>query len=285
MSLWQDYQSKRTDAALTDDVSSAMYPVLFHWLIGVAERLGDPVRVAMVVKNKFRIDATIPRTKPHNYLDAPPAWRYASFIMSFADDTRLFFTVLDYLVQELLQTTDYPERLERILDDANHKYRVSKINGVRSINEYVSDNDLKLMEHLLSNSQVYASEFRDAFSKAYGIEKDKTGAAGEAFQSLESALKYYLGEDKRDNLGALLAWLRSNKNRWDYIGSSSGQNDAQEQFIELVNFVNKSYRKVKHGQASEKLVVDEKHAEVILRAVSLAIFQLENTIKLKKISS
>ncbi len=137
------------------------------------------------------------------------------------------------------------------------------------------------MGSALTGKNVYASEFQDAFSELYGTKPDYTAGTGEAFQSLESALKFYFGDDKGKNLGALLNWLSVNKNMWEYSVQSDGQIDAQEHFISLVDFVNKSFRKVKHGQADTKLKIDKKHAEVVIRTVAILIFELENTIKIK----
>ena len=135
------------------------------------------------------------------------------------------------------------------------------------------------MEHVLDSDQVYASEFYDGFTKIYGPNPDYTGGTSEAFQALESALKFHLGEDKGQNLGAILGWLKANSSKWTYVPASPGQDDAGEHFLGLINFVNKSYRKVKHGQPEAKLTVDAKQAETVLRAVALLIYELENTIE------
>jgi hypothetical protein len=282
MSLWQDYQKNRQDEVFIDGLTDSMRPAIFSWLMDIARhRISDPYRLAVEVKNMFRIDLSIPRTRPNNYLTAEPSYRFAQFLLNVADiDSRLFFTIIDYLVQNLLTRDTYPEKLEEILAQAGHKYAIHTIAGQKVLAERLPEE--KLMGHLLESSEIYASEFHDAFVELYGTNPDPTKATGEAFQALESALKFYLGEDKGDNLGAILGWLTNHRSEWSYATPSEGQDDAEEQFLSSVNFVNKSYRKTKHGQAKAKLKIERKHAEVILRSVALLVYQLENQVGLIK---
>ncbi len=174
----------------------------------------------------------------------------------------------------------HAKQLGDILDKAGHKYTVQEINGKFAVTERLPDKQRSLMNSVLHGSNVYSSEFYDGFVKLYGTQPDYTQAGLEFFQSLESALKFYLGNDKGENLGKILNWLETHPKKWRYMHSSDGQTDAEDQFIALINFVNKAFRNAKHGQPDKKLKISKEQAEVLIRSVSLAIFELENAIEL-----
>lgn len=283
MSLWQDYKQKRVDGILIEGVTRSMAPLLVDWLMEIANRhFFEPYQMAITIQNRLRINnVAVPRTRPNNYLEADDDYKFMAFLMGVAEqDGELFFVALDYLIQQI--PYGFSLKLARILDDAGHKYQVQSMGEEASIVERISEEDRALMGDILKSKKVYASEFQDAFKELYGQKPNYTNAAGEAFQAIESALKYYLGDDKGQNLGALAGWLRDNRKSWTYNSPSDEQVDAENHFLSLVDFVNKSYRKVKHGQAQEKLSVNKKHAAVILRVVSLLIFELENTIDIHR---
>jgi len=284
MSLWDEYQKGRIDEVLVEDLTSSMTPVMFRWLISVAEkRLYDPYQVAIEIKNMFRIDTAIPATRPDSYLPAEPKWRFAQFLLNVSyEDSRLFFTILDYLVQNHLNNANYAKQLGDILDKAGHKYTVKEINEKYVLTERLPDDQRHLMNTVLEGKNVYSSEFYDGFVKLYGTSPDYTQAGLEIFQALESALKFHLGDDKGKNLGEILNWLKTHPKGWSYKNPSDGQEDAEEQIISQIHFVNKAFRKTKHGQSDKKLIITKEHAEVLIRSVSLIIFELENTIELVK---
>lgn len=175
---------------------------------------------------------------------------------------------------------DHALSLKAILDNAGHKYSLKKDGQVFNIVQRISSEDLSLMEPAIEGKNVYASKFRDSFKELYGIKPDYTAAAGEAFQALESALKYWLGDDKGNNLGAILDWLKRNKTKWVYSAQSDAQTDAEHHFLSLIDYVNRSYRKTKHGQANKKLTIDKEPAEILIRIVAILLFELENAVKL-----
>jgi hypothetical protein len=283
VSLWEDYLAEQSDV-LMEGVPESLSDSIYSWLYSVAQGVAQPFTAAQQIKNKFRIDAAIPTRRRNNYLDPGAEWKLANFLMNVAyDNPSLFFVIADYMMVNGMIPSHLASSLRVILDDANHKYKVVEIAQGHSLVERVSQADLDLMSNVLGGKGIYASEFRDAFSKLYGTDPDYTSAAGEAFQSLESALKFYLGDDKGKNLGALLGWLSDHRDNWRYSVASDEQRDAEEHLIYLVDFVNKAYRKVKHGQADKKLTVEKKHAEVILRVVALLIFELENTIEIAQV--
>jgi hypothetical protein len=282
MSLWDEYQKGRIDDVLVEDLTSSMFPVLSRWLNSVAvKRLSDPYQVAAEIKNMFRVETPIPLTRPNNSIQAEPAYRFTQFILNISyGDSRLFFTILDYLVQNVINNDMYAKQLGDILDKAGHKYTVQEINGKFVVTERLPEDQKYLMDAVLNGSNVYSSEFYDGFVKLYGTNPDYTQAGLEIFQALESALKFYLGEDKGDNLGKILNWLETHPNEWIYKHPSDDQDDAEIQFTSQINFVNKAFRKTKHGQPDKKLTITKEHAEVLIRSVSLIIFELENTIEL-----
>lgn len=281
MSLWQQYQKQRQEALLIEDVPSSMSTSLYSWLYEVAKyRLSDPYQVAVEIRNKFRIGASIPSTRANSYGVAEPEFRFAQFLLNLGwSDPLLFFTVLDYLVQTYLTRDDRPVRLEKVLADAGHKYAVIETGGKYVLAERLPEEHKRLMDGLLQGTSVYSSEFYDAFLKIYGTTPNYTEGAGEAFQALESALKHWLGDDTGQNLGAIVAWMRNNPKKWTYEEPAEGQRDAEVHFVETADFVNQSYRAVKHGHADKKLTVSREQAEAMLRAVSLLIYELEHRIK------
>ncbi len=101
MSLWDEYQKGRTEEVLVEDLTSSMFPAIARWLNSVAtKRLYDPYQVAAEIKNMFRIETAIPTTRPNNYLAEEPAYMFSQFILNVSyEDSHLFFTILDYLVQ------------------------------------------------------------------------------------------------------------------------------------------------------------------------------------------
>jgi len=282
MSLYSDYKENKTTDVLVEEVNHSMYPILWDWVWSISKKFNDPYKLAARIKNMFKIEDSIPLRRPDSSAPAPNEYKLTKFLMNVTDDdSRLFFTIVDYLFVTYGKSIDlYPGVLEAILVDGGHKFTVQTVESVPTIVERLPTEQKQLMDHALEGSNVYSSEFRDAFIKLYGTNSNPSEATGEAFQALESALKFHIGDDKGQNLGALLAWLINNKHSWSYKFSSSSQDDAEEQFIANVNFVNKSYRKVKHGQAQEKLTVERAHAEVNIRVVGLLIFELENTIEL-----
>lgn len=283
MSLWEDYLAEQGDI-LMEGVPESLSDSIYSWLYSVAEGLSAPYKAAQQIKNKFRIDAAIPSRRPNNYLDPGAAWKFSNFLMNVAySNPGLFFVIVDYMLVNGMVAPHIANNLMSIFDDANHKYKVEKIAQGYSLVERVPQEDLDLMSNALGGKGVYSSEFRDAFSELYSTMPNYTAAAGEAFQALESALKYHLGDDKGKNLGALLGWLKDHRSEWNYRVASDEQHDAEEHFLSLVDFVNKAFRKVKHGQSDKKLTVEKEHAETILRVVALLIFELENTINITKI--
>ncbi len=281
MSLWQQYETSKIDDVLIQDVPPSMEDVIYTWLFVLATSLGDSETVAKDIKNKFRIDIEIPRHFDHNSQTPSPAWKLANFLLLLArSEPDLFFVIVDYMIHHGYMDNKKVLKLKKILDDAGHKYTVTEIGDKSSINERVSSAELSTMTNLLKGSNIYASEFQDAFKALYGPDPNYTASAGESFQALESALKFHLGEDKGDNLGRILNWLQTNKDKWEYIHQSDGQSDAQDHVISIIDFINKSYRKTKHGQADKKLIIEEEQAQVIIRATSLIIFELETSIKL-----
>jgi hypothetical protein len=282
MSLWKQYQKEHANDVLIEDVPESMQGTLHNWLTTMAEYVNNPYAYAQGLKNRFRIETSIPTRYANNYSDPPEQWMLARFLYSIAlSDSDLFFILIDYMLAKTDIISMHSESLESILDNAGHKYTVQRNDQVYTITERIPSQELKLMESALSGKNVYASEFRDAFKELYGTNPDYTASAGESFQALESALKFYFGEDKGKNLGEILNWLKNNMSAWSYAVAADGQTDAQEHFISLVDFVNKSYRKTKHGQANVKLTAKKEHSETILRAVALLIYELENTISAK----
>jgi hypothetical protein len=279
MSLWEQYQNEHADDVLIVDVPESMQDALLNWLYDMAKYVNNAHAYAQGIKNKFRISSTIPTRYANNYSDPPEYWMLARFLYNIAlSDSQLFFVLIDYMLANSAIRRMHAEPLGLLLDNAGHKYRVQKSHQIYTITERIPAEELKLMETALTGKNIYASEFRDAFKELYGTNPDHTASAGESFQALESALKFYFGEDKGKNLGAILDWLKKNMSAWSYSVAADGQIDAQEHFISLVDFVNKSYRKTKHGQANVKLAAEKEHAETILRVVALLIYELENTI-------
>ena len=279
MSLWQEFQRSNSTSTLVEEVTDSMFPVLYEWVSTAASSAGRQYQLATIIKNIFKISIPIPMKRPHNSIEAPDDYKLTQFLINIAvTDSKLFFTVVDYLIQTHGAFTRRATSLEIILNDAGHKYKVLKIDDKYTIMERLPSEQERLMDGILGGQEVYASEFRDAFTKLYGTSSNPTEATSESFQSLESALKFHLGDDKGKNLGAILDWLKNNRDKWTYALPSSGQSDADEAFIANIDFVNKSFRKVKHGQATEKLTVAREHAETNIRTVALIIYELESTI-------
>lgn len=193
MSLWQEFEQNRSHDVLVEEVPSSMYPVLSSWLVSVTDYIDDPYRLAVNLKNIFHIDLAIPNTRPNNYLEAPDHYKLTKFLLDVAlNDAKLFFTMIVFLLQTNGLFKNFASQLEEVLYNGGHKYSVQTINGSSSIVERLPTEQKQLMDGILNGQQVYASEFRDA--------------TGEAFQALESALKFYFGEDKGKNLGSLKSW-------------------------------------------------------------------------------
>lgn len=281
-SLYAKHVASHINDVLLNDVPSSMYPLLHSWIAGVAEDVDDCIQLALNIKNKFRIEANIPRTRPNSYLDASPEYRLTAFLMNVGSSEPIeFFTILDYLLQSNASFRYAANGLAYILESAGHMYEVRRTEkGVPYIAERLNAADSELVEQIITQENTYSSEFNDAFIKLYGASPDYTGSALESFQSLESCLKKFIGSDKGNNLGAILSWLRSNRGKWSYVSASSGQTNAEECFLAEVDFVNQSFRKIKHGQEDEKLTITKEHAEVVFRTTGLLLRQLESTIKL-----
>lgn len=281
MGLFQAYQEEHGDDVLISGVTGSMLPAIATWLNESLGYINEPYAQAVHIKNKFRLDFEIPRTPPNNYLEMSDFKKLVSFLYILAvNDAEKFFIVMDYMFQKYGSLPHYAEGFEAILADAGHEFTVQQVTNRAEIVERLPKEEMDMMKPALNKDTVYSSEFRDAFTALYGTNPDPTKAAGEAFQAVESALKKFLGDNKGDNLGAIYGWLRDHRSGWQYNTPSNGQDDAEEHFLSLVNFMNKSYRKTKHGHADEKLTISKKHAEVILRCTALIIHELENTIEL-----
>jgi hypothetical protein len=235
-----------------------------------------PNQFLLAAKRELRIDLEIPSDYRYEAVNC------SLFMQQLARrDSELFFALVDYLFAKSVGVGFSEASIfMTILDEANHKYTVYEVDGRHQLCERLPKEHAHMIRSLLDHKVVYKSEFTDAFSKIYGRDPNFTDGTGEAFQALESALKFHLGEDKGQNLGALLGWLEHNPTGWDYKCPSAGQTNAEAHFIANVDFVNRAFRAVKHGQVSEKLTVPKLQAEAVLRAVSLSIFELENCIKL-----
>lgn len=282
MGLYEEYKKNHADDVLISEISESMYPAIFAWLNQSMLYVDNPYEQAVHIKNKFRIKLDIPRTPPNNYLELSDLNKLIYFLMRIArSDSRLFFIIIDYMFAKYSALARVAgKKFDSLLRDAGHKYTVRKTDDIAQIVERVPEEEIALMEPVMSGNKTYSSEFRDAFTELYGANPNPTKSAGESFQAVESALKKHLGDDKGSNLGAILNWLDTHRDGWKYNTPSDEQTDANEQFLSLLNFVNKSYRKTKHGQADVKLTVSKSHAEVILRATALIIHELETTIEL-----
>jgi hypothetical protein len=266
---WEKYKAGRIDTNTVEGVPNWLTPAIDDWINNLDNTLATVSdRLVLDIKTELRIDSSIGTL--HLFLKGLRA-----------TDPDLFFAVIDYIFAkfDLLIAND-AKRLTTILFKAGHKYTVTITDNDVFLTERLPEEQRQLLESLLSEDNTYKSEFTDAFIRIYGREPDPTAGTGEAFQALESALKFYLGEDKGNNLGAILGWLKQNRKKWSYNSPSEDQNDAGEHFLSLIDFVNKSYRKTKHGQAMAKLKVSKTHAEVVLRATALLIHELENVIQL-----
>lgn len=280
MGLYEEYKESHTNDVLVSTISKSMYPAILDWLNQSMQWVPDQYAAAVLIKNKFRIDIDIPRSLPGSYSGLSDLDRLIYFLYYIAQsDSQSFFVIIDYMFKQYLQLEISADGLEALLRDAGYMYAVKRINTATEIVKRISEEEFNLMKPLLANEITYASEFHDAFTELYGTKPDPTKSAGESFQAVESALKKYLGSDKGNNLGAIYGWLDTHPEEWKYNAPSDNQDDANKQFLSLLNFINKSYRKVKHGQADTKLTVSKLHAEVILRATALIIYELENTIE------
>lgn len=282
MGLYEKYKTSHADDVLVAGINQSMLPAILTWLNKVMQYVDGPYEQAVHIKNKFRIELAIPKYPPNNYLELSDGQKLIRFLMSIAQsDSNTFFIIIDYMFSRYSALARVGAgSFEALLRDAGHKYAVKSIEGVMQIVERLPEEEVQLMETVLNGKNTYSDEFRDAFTELYGASPNPTKSAGEAFQSVESALKKLLGEDKGDNLGAILNWLMTHRDKWRYNTPSDSQTDASEQFLSLLNFINKSFRKTKHGQADAKLTVSKAHAEVIIRATALVIHELENTIEL-----
>lgn len=192
MSLWEQYQKDHVDDILIEDVPESMQDALLSWLHDMAQYVNNAYAYAQGLKNKFRISSTIPTGYANNYSEPPGHWMLARFLYNLAlSDSQLFFVVLDYMLANSAIITMNAKSLGLLLDNAGHKYEVQSSGQIYTITERIPAQELKLMETILRGKNIYASEFRDAFKELYGTNPDYTASAGESFQALESALKFY----------------------------------------------------------------------------------------------
>jgi len=282
MGLYEKYKTSHADDALVDGIGQSMFPAIVAWLSKVMQCVERPYEQAVHIKNKFRIELDIHRPPQNNYREFSDDKMLIEFLLSIArTKPNTFFIIIDYMFSKYNALARVGAgSFEALLRDAGHKYTVRDNEGIMQIIERVPKEDLQLMETVLNGKNTYSDEFRDAFTELYGVNPNPTKSAGEAFQSVESALKKLLGEDKGNNLGAIFNWLDTHRDKWQYNTPSDSQDDASEQFLSLLNFINKSFRKTKHGQADVSLTVSKAHSEVIIRATALIIHELENTIEL-----
>ncbi len=282
MGLWEKYKKEQEEAPLIEGVAQSMVPLLADWLYGVVEsRYFEPYQLACDIQNRFRInDIAIPQRRPNNYIEPTNEWKLLTFLMMIADkNSKLFFVVIDYVLQKV--PSSYSSKLKEILDDARHKYQVQIIDGQATIVERITKEEIELMADKLKGEETYESEFQDAFKELYGLDPNYTNSAQESFQALESLLKTYIGPRGGNNLGSLLNWLITNKKKWEYTAYSKDQEDPELHIVSVIDYINKSFRAVKHGQVDSKLKIEKHHAEVILRYVCILIFEFENNIKLR----
>lgn len=282
MGLYEKYKASHADDVLIAGISDSMLPAISTWLNQVIPYIDRPYEQAVHIKNKFRIEIAIPQFPPNNYLELTDTQKLIHFLLIIArSNPNIFFIIIDYMFSRYrVFARAGGSSFDVLLRDSSHKFSVKSIEDITQIIERLPEEEVNLMETALNGKNTYSSEFRDAFTELYGASPNPTKSAGEAFQSVESALKKLLGEDKGNNLGAIFNWLETHRDKWRYNTPSDDQTDAGEHFLSLLNFVNKSYRKTKHGQADIKLTVSKVHAEVIIRVTALIIHELENTIEL-----
>jgi hypothetical protein len=100
---------------LIEDVPESLSDILWGWLYALAKNvLVEPHTMAVRIKNQFRLQEAIPRTRPNNSMAAPAEYSFTAFLMRVAyNDPKKFFTIVDYLFRAL-NTGAYPRKLEKI---------------------------------------------------------------------------------------------------------------------------------------------------------------------------
>lgn len=266
----------------TSGVTDAMMPAMGSWLYELgSSTYFDGIKVVEETKNRLRLDYPIQYKRPYNSLEAEPAWVFTNYMLVIAsNDPEIYFTVLDYLMPRI--PSYLAQKLEMLLSDANHVYAVRDVDGKYEITERIKPEEHSIFNQVSSGKNAYNGDFKHAFEDLYGVKGDSNSSAFHSFRALESALKFHAPYDIGPNLGAMLGWFKDNAQKWHYTNPTKGQTNSEDQFLELLRFVNNSYRSVKHGQKNEIIDVNKQHAGTILRAVGMAIYELETSISFKK---
>lgn len=281
MSLWNKYK-KTLAETFTSGVTDAMVPTMGSWLHELgSSNYFEGTKVTQEIKNRFRLEYPIQYKRPNNYRNAEDAWVFTNYMLVIASASpEIYFIVLDYLMPRIPRYL--AQKLEEILSDANHVYAVREIDSKYEVTERIKPEEQTIFNEIASGKNVYNTDFKRAFEYLYSVNSDSNNSTFHAFRSLESALKFHAPYEIGQNLGAMLGWLTDHRSKWDYTSPTKGQTNSEDQFLELVRFVNNSYRGVKHGQKGEILNVSKQHAGTVLRAVGMLIYELEATIKFKK---
>lgn len=287
MSLSKKYLEQKR-LSLVEGMPVSMWPLLEQWLEFVAKGIDSPVFLLKRLKNKFDIDIAIFEQRFGAGWSETEAneRRFIMFLKELSEsDSEKFFIVIDYLISNEVSGKKLSEYLEKILLDANHRYSVAFSPKAPFLHERLSSSNKDLLETTMAGEELYSDEFANAVEMVFSSEEDGSNAASAAFKSLESALKFYLGEQHdQSNLGSIKNWLNKNRDQITYKNLPKGvtQEIAKKQFIEGIDFINKCGRSVKHGQREEAIRVDKKLAITMVYKVAALIAELSNNIEVTK---